>query len=612
VPSKQQAARRELERIRLSEPFTEAETIIIKAAQQDFWTFLITVYAASFKGMSFLYADGHFGPYKLGEVHQFWAHTVAGNHRPGGDPPYRRWRVMAPRLHLKSTVLGRGYVFWRFFSEGQDVDAFYFDYKKPLAEEHVQLLKQDIEKNPYCRFWVDMNPTATSIIDFNVSFREAGKDVVDVSEGELAKARKDKEREDKEDHKGGLTRKTWRAQCEAEGILAATRGRHPKIVIADDILSDFANPADSSEIARINQIFEHTIKSLPTMDGTLGVVGTPQAPTDILHKLQDDPLFWCCRFPAVKDYEKKDVLWPEMYSYARLMTIKRSIGEAAFLVEYMLHPRESVDQFLRTEAIDACLSETAERFVPMEDETFDNPDNLNVWGGMDVGKEVHPSHVTFYVELPPEKGYDQGWLVQIYEEWLDHMNYNEQVALLNNLLRYFSPVRFYFDNTRSELEDRGLTKRATGFKFKKNVKGSMATLLEKRITNTFYHHTGKGDDPASGPGIVMYGPEDTRQVRSMKQVHKDLTASENEDGHGDAFISNMLAVYACESGPRIRNLGSAQEIFGGQRTGGGKMHSLECTPDWEEFTIPDPLGIGRDTKKRKCRSCGHWEDVFSG
>ncbi len=597
MPSKQQAERRELERIRLSDPFTEKETLVIKMAQGDFWTFLNTVYAASFKGETFLYADGKRGPFQLGAVHRYWARMVAGENRTGGNPPYHRWRVMAPRLHLKSTVLGRGYLFWRFFSEGQDVDAFYFDFKKPLAEEHVQLLKQDIEMNPYCRFWVDNNPTATSIIDFAVSFREAGEDVVDVSAGE--------EKEDK----GGLTRKTWRAQCEAEGILAATRGRHPKIVMCDDILSDFANPAESSEITRINQIFEHTIKSLPTMDGTLGVVGTPQAPNDILHKLEDDLTFWCSKFPAV-DYEDKTTLWPEMYDYKRLMVMKQSITEGAFLVEYMLHPRESVDQFLRTEAIEACLSDTAKRFVPADGKKFDNPDKLNVWGGMDVGKEVHPSHISMFVELPPEKGEDQGGLVQIHEQWLDHMNYNEQVETINALINYYDPIRFYFDNTRSELEDRGLTKRATGFKFKKGIKASMATLLEKRINNTFYHSTGKGDDPAAGPAIVLYGPANTRQVRSLKQMHKDLTASENEDGHADAFISNMLAVYACESGPRITNLGSAQDIFGGQRTGGGKMHNLDCRGnDWDKFEIPDPLQLRPPTKIRKCRDCGFTENV---
>ena len=584
MATRQQASRREQERIRLSDPFTDEEWGIIKAAQKDFWTFLTTVYAASFEGEEFLYADGKFGPFMLGTVHRMWAMKVGGLRSDNPKAPYTRWRIMAPRMHLKSTVLGRGYIFWRFFSEGQDVDAFYFDYKKPLAEEHVTILKRDIEKNPFCRFWTDNNPTATSIIDFTVSFREVHKE----SDTQAAEE------------------ETWRVECEAEGILAATRGRHPKIVMCDDILSDFANPAESVEIDRINDIFDRTIMSLPPPDGTLGVVGTPQSPYDILHKLQDNDLFYCGIFPAVKDYEKQDVLWPEMFSFKRLMAIKRP-NPSAFEVEYQLHPRESVNQFLDTAAIEACLDNTLDRFVPTSAEKWNNPEKLNVWGGMDVGKEVHPSHVVFYVEVPPEKGQDQGWLIQIYEEWLDGMKYNEQVEVINTLVHYFDPIRFYFDNTRSELEDRGLTKRARGLKFKRAMKGSMSTLLEKRINNSWYHNSGSGEDAAAGPGVIMYGVPDTRQVRSLKQVRKDLSASENEAGHGDAFWSNALAVYACESGPKITDLGSAQDIFGGQRRG-IKMHSLDCTPDWKIYEIPAPLGINPPVKKRKCENCGHWEN----
>lgn len=582
MATRKQASKREQERIRNSEPFTDEEWAIIKAAQADFWTFLTTVYADSFEGEQFLYADGTYGPYKLGKVHRMWAMRVAGS-QPD-KAPYNRWRIMAPRLHLKSTVLGHGYLFWRFFSEGQDVDAFYFDYKKPLAEEHVKKLKHAIEKNKFTRFWTDNNPTAISIVDFTVSFREGEGKTVDDTEA-----------------------KTWRAECEAEGILAATRGRHPKIVICDDILSDFANPAESVEIARINQIFEHTIKSLPPPDGTLGVVGTPQSPNDILHKLQDDDLFYCGIFPAVRDYATEDVLWPEMYDFKRLMAIRRSITANAFEVEYQLHPRESVDQFLDTEAIEAAIDNNLDRFVPIKDEKWPNPDQLKVYGGMDVGKEVHPSHITFMVELPSEPGEDMGWLLQIHEEWLDGMKYNEQVEMLNLLIGYYDPTRFMFDNTRSELEDRGLTNRATGLKFSRAVKGSMATLLEKRLNNSWYHSKGSGQDAAAGPGLIIFGPEDSRQTRSLKQVKKDLSASETEDGHGDAFISNMLAVYACESGPRMTNLGSAQDIFGGIRR--TQKHSLDCPGEWVVYEIPDQLGLKPPVRKQKCEACGMWQDL---
>jgi len=319
------------------------------------------------------------------------------------------------------------------------------------------LLKQDILKNTYCRFWTDNNPTATSLIDFTVSFGEGA--------------------EGPKDEGGGQSK--WRAKGEGEGILSATRGRHPKVVICDDILSDFANPIESVEIERINQIFNFVILNLPPADGTLGVVGTPQSPTDVLAKLQTNPLFWCGEYPAVQDYEKEEVLWPDMYDYKRLMIIKRTIGEAAFLVEYQLHPRESVDQFLPSDALEACVDSRLKHYEPVAGEVFPNPNNYPLHGGMDVGKEIHPSHVSMFIEMPPEAGQEMGWLIQVYEAWLDHMAYNKQVEVVNELMRYFNPTRFHWDSTRSELEDRALSRQARPFKFKKNVKASMATQLEK-------------------------------------------------------------------------------------------------------------------------------------
>jgi hypothetical protein len=190
--------------------------------------------------------------------------------------------------------------------------------------------------------------------------------------------------------------------------------------------------------------------------------------------------------------------------------------------------------------------------------------------------------------------------VQIYEAWLDKMPYNEQVKVVNELMRYFNPTRFHWDSTRSELEDRGLSKQARPVKFKKNLKASMATLLEKRVMNTWYHKQG---EPA-GPGILFLGPSNSRQIRSMKQMRKDFTASENEDGHGDAFISNMIAVWACEAGPRMQPLGNLQEIWAAASRAGTRRKDIFCRHEFEVITIPDPLKLRPDVKYRKCRYCG--------
>jgi hypothetical protein len=226
---------------------------------------------------------------------------------------------------------------------------------------------------------------------------------------------------------------------------------------------------------------------------------------------------------------------------------------------------------------------------------------------MDVGKEIHPSHISMYVELPPEPGEDQGWLIQVYEAWLDKVPYNEQVKVVNELMRYFNPTRFHWDSTRSELEDRAMSKQARPVKFKKNLKASMATLLEKRVINSWYHKTGQGE--GAGPGVIFLGHTESRQMRSMKQMHKDFTASETEDGHGDAFVSNMIAVWGCETGPRMKSIGNMQDVWSAQAKSGRKGKNIYCNHEFETHVVPDPLKLRPDVKYRKCRHCGQKETM---
>jgi len=219
---------------------------------------------------------------------------------------------------------------------------------------------------------------------------------------------------------------------------------------------------------------------------------------------------------------------------------------------------------------------------------------------MDVGKAVHPSHVVFFIESP------DGWLLQAYEKWLDGADYNEQVRIINRLIEYFNPVRFYFDSTRSELEDRNLSKRAQGINFRKNIKASMATLLESRVNNS-YSISVLGQD--TGPGIIFFEPKDSRQIRSMLQVNKELDASESRDGHGDGFWSNALAVYARDQGPRMTNLGNVQEIFSRPAPlNDGLLFapralSFSCAHEFERLELADRLGIRPTQIKYRCRFC---------
>ena len=485
------------------EPFTVEELAIIEVSRQYFWFFLLNVFAPSFEGQTYLHDDGTRRPYEFGALHLEWA--ILAQFNP-------RLCVMAPRSHLKSTVLGQAFAFWQLFKteNGEVRDGMYFSYKAGLAGEQVESLLRVIRGNPYCRFWKDLKRYGRTQIDFLVDF---GYGI-----------------------KGECTLK-------AEGIFSATRGRHPKFTICDDILSDFSNPLASADLERINRIFRQAIMSLPpNPDDPLIVVGTPQSYDDILYQLNGSEDFLWVMYPAVINDAEKTTQWPEKFTYERLMRLKRSSGPTAFEVEYMLVPVRVLDQFFTRDSIVAVIDARLKKWELHTQ--FINPD-LSTYGGFDVGRYVHPSHAAVFLELPT------GTLVQVYGLFMDQYNYNAQIKLLNAIADVFDLDRGYYDSTFNALEDRGLSTKWRGRSFNRKLKADMATLFEKKVYAV-------GEEPR----IVLLN--DQRQLNQITLVDKKLSAATTASGHGDAFWSIGLAVKAADDGPGMVSIGSANPVSRGR------------------------------------------------
>ena len=93
---------------------------------------------------------------------------------------------MAPRIHLKTTVLAQGFAFWHMFKvePGQRKEIYYISYKAELAAEKVEdFLKRLIQVNPYCRHWRDLKGTALTQINYAVDFGDGPLGEVDMDSG---------------------------------------------------------------------------------------------------------------------------------------------------------------------------------------------------------------------------------------------------------------------------------------------------------------------------------------------------------------------------------------------------------------------------------------------
>ena len=501
-------------------PLTPEELEVVRKGQDDFVYFLENVFPLSFEGQLFLRSDDTHRPFSLGDFHRQLAGTIQEELTSGGRS---RFSFMAPRLHLKSTVLNHGFTFWQLFRgyrtggrdwlTAEDIDGLVISYKDDLAADHIRITKRLIEANPLARLWQDRKPQAEAIISYDVKF--------------------------------GLGH-TWLAEVRGSGILAAARGKHPKFVVVDDPLSDFANPAETSELEHIDRVFRQVILSLPRRGDPLIVIGTPQAEDDLLHKLAENESFVWQRHPAIRDETTKEVLWPEVFSYEVLQQKKKEIRENAFLVEYMLVPLRSLDGFFNREQIEACVEPGLKSWPLDEPRPAGNVEG--VYAGIDIGREAHPTHISVLAEV-------DGWLIQVYEHFLDGVDYNTQVRLINQLVEHYKINRVYYDATRGEMADRGLSSVVHGIKFSKSNKVAMAQDLERYVL---------GNPDLDEPRLMLQGPKSSRPVNSILGVNRELKARTSKGDHGDAFWSNALAVKAVEDGPGMVVLGDIGEMFAEQ------------------------------------------------
>lgn len=483
------------------EPFTAKELAIIELAKKNFSFFLQQVYSLSFEGQYFEMADGEQHPFSLGTIHYVWAQMVELN---------PRICILAPRMHLKSTIMNHAFSFWQLFkASGKKKEGIVVSYNEDLAREHTGKIKEYIRFNPFCRYWIDNKPTSESVVDFQVRFNDK---VIGVH-----------------------------GTVDPYGINSNLRGKHPNFLICDDILTDFKNQMETTQIATINNIFASSLSSLPNKTEPLIVIGTPQSYDDTLYVLKKNPNYVWARFPA----EQADgvTLWPEKFDLDRLYWQRREVGETAYQVEYLLIPFLSVMSFLPIELIESCVDKELEAYDL--DTPFYNPNNWPVYGGMDIGKEVHPTHLSIGVLAPT------GDIIQVYEKFLDGMNYRAQAAIVSAAVKHFKIRRLYFDATRGEFEDRVMSKSVLGRKFTKNLKKALALSLEGRM----------GSYPDEPRLILLNNP---RMIRQMASVNKELQSIETPEGHGDSFWSIALMVRAAEDGPVVQEIGNAQDTFGGR------------------------------------------------
>ena len=389
---------------------------------------------------------------------------------------------MMPRGHLKSTIC-YSFLCWLMLRSDRPSDPFYLSYNYTMATHHMGEIKRIIESNPKLSpYFID-----STARNARFSFRY------------------------KIDNKY--------AEISPGGVFSFRRGRHTNTaLIADDLLKDPTDPLDVTQVERVENVFFSEHIYIPNPGVITVVVGTPMAPRDLFYKLRTDERFFFRALPVRYPVPERPILAPGIRDAKWLDNMEKS-NPSSFATEMMLSPRLSEDAYITENELFLCEDDSLKSLDVKIEHKLESTCTI---AGFDVGKRRHPSHLSIYRTDPITNE-----VIQVCQKWLDGWNYEDQIALLNDVVVNFGINRAYFDGTRGELDERNIDPIWRSLSLQTKTRQSVAQSFETGVYSE-----------------KLRMIKDDRQHNQIIAVNVDFRAAEVAMGHGESFWSNSLALYA--------------------------------------------------------------------
>lgn len=229
-----------------------------------------------------------------------------------GQPIPGKYLFLEPRGHGKTDTIAFCYAIWRLCCD-HNTRILFIGEEGEQAAKHSTRIKEELEGN---------NPEL--VRDYNIQKGHRWKN-------RLFYLRRDAKLKD--------------PSVEAVGLNKAITGGRFDLIIADDMLSEL-NTLTPEVRKKTENWFLGTIDPILTPTGQWVVIGTHKHWDDLYSKLRKQGSgFSTIVRKAIIDEEKRQVLWPEEWSYARLMQKRQEwldmrgpIGGLIFIREYQNEP----------------------------------------------------------------------------------------------------------------------------------------------------------------------------------------------------------------------------------------------------------------------------------
>jgi hypothetical protein len=224
---------------------------------------------------------------------------------------------MAHRTSSKSVFFSFCYPLWRMF-RGDLNEILIISHSQPEAERRVGNLKAEIENNPWLQFLQSKKGGVWGQTRFITAPIDGVNSGIEVS---------------------------------AMGIGSVKRGRHPDLIILDDIYSE---KSSNSTPLQIKFNFYNIVSPMPPPNkGRLIIIGTPISFDDLYSELETNDRYTYRKYPALN--EDGEIFWREYWTVENLRALKAEVGEYVFEREMMLRPISSEMSYFKYKYISEAM-----------------------------------------------------------------------------------------------------------------------------------------------------------------------------------------------------------------------------------------------------------------
>ena len=311
--------------------------------------------------------------------------------------------LLAPRGHLKSTVVTTAYALWRL---AQDHNERILIVSENLGNARTLFsgIKQHILGNEHFR---------ERFGQWDMTASKWTEDSVFIPRTKFHKE----------------------PSLSAGGVMGNLVSLHNSLIILDDPVSD-KNSYTPHQRAKLLNWFKSVILPALEPDGQLVVVGTRWHAQDLYGHILEDAGFkgWC---KIVEAAEWKDesgnrrLLFPERFSPQKLDELKATMGTASYNCQMLNDVSGQEGSDFKIEWLRSC------RYT-------ERPPDMAIYIGVDLAAGSKESHSKFaYVVVGIPKGMKDAYILDAHR---DHLKFPEQVKTIKRLWRVHKPITMGIEN----------------------------------------------------------------------------------------------------------------------------------------------------------------------